>query len=71
MAPPEPSLDEVLAGARSVLVLEDIVDHTNVGAIFRSGAALGFDAQLSVYDSRERRFPCYACLFPADQPPEE
>ncbi len=41
-----PSLDSVLAGARSVLVLEDIVDHTNVGAIFRSGAALGFDAVL-------------------------
>jgi tRNA G18 (ribose-2'-O)-methylase SpoU len=39
-------LDEVVAGARSVLVLEDIVDHTNVGAIFRSGAALGFDAAL-------------------------
>ncbi|ANH68703.1 HesA/MoeB/ThiF family protein [Mitsuaria sp. 7] len=36
-----------------------------------SGAALGFDAQLSVYDSRDRAFPCYACLFPADQPPEE
>ncbi|WP_431263421.1 HesA/MoeB/ThiF family protein [Roseateles chitinivorans] len=36
-----------------------------------SGAALGFDAQLSVYDSRDRVFPCYACLFPADQPPEE
>jgi molybdopterin/thiamine biosynthesis adenylyltransferase len=36
-----------------------------------SGAALGFDAQLSVYDSRDREFPCYACLFPADQPPEE
>src|SRR4249919_3801320 len=43
---PLPSLDSVLAGARSVLVLEDIVDHTNVGAIFRSGAALGFDAVL-------------------------
>jgi len=43
---PLPSLDEVLAGARSVLVLEEIVDHTNVGAIFRSGAALGFDAVL-------------------------
>jgi tRNA G18 (ribose-2'-O)-methylase SpoU len=43
---PLPSLEEVLAGARSVLVLEDIVDHTNVGAIFRSGAALGFDAVL-------------------------
>ncbi|MCL2541451.1 MAG: RNA methyltransferase [Nocardioidaceae bacterium] len=41
-----PSLDEVLDGARSVLVLEEIVDHTNVGAVFRSGAALGFDAVL-------------------------
>ncbi|WP_426244499.1 TrmH family RNA methyltransferase [Nocardioides sp. LHG3406-4] len=41
-----PSVEEVLNGARSVLVLEDIVDHTNVGAIFRSGAALGFDAVL-------------------------
>jgi tRNA G18 (ribose-2'-O)-methylase SpoU len=37
---------EVLDGARSVLVLEDIVDHTNIGAIMRSGAALGFDAVL-------------------------
>jgi tRNA G18 (ribose-2'-O)-methylase SpoU len=43
---PLPSVDDVLAGARSVLVLEEIVDHTNVGAIFRSGAALGFDAVL-------------------------
>ncbi|MGY0541148.1 TrmH family RNA methyltransferase [Nocardioides sp. YJ-D4] len=43
---PLPSVDSVLEGARSVLVLEDIVDHTNVGAIFRSGAALGFDAVL-------------------------
>lgn len=43
---PLPTVDDVLAGARSVLVLEDIVDHTNVGAIFRSGAALGFDAVL-------------------------
>lgn len=43
---PLPSVETVLAGARSVLVLEDLVDHTNVGAIFRSGAALGFDAAL-------------------------
>jgi tRNA G18 (ribose-2'-O)-methylase SpoU len=43
---PLPPLDDVLADARSVLVLEEIVDHTNVGAIFRSGAALGFDAVL-------------------------
>ncbi len=43
---PLPSVASVLDGARSVLVLEDIVDHTNVGAVFRSGAALGFDAVL-------------------------
>lgn len=43
---PLPSVDDVLDGARSVLVLEDLVDHTNVGAILRSGAALGFDAVL-------------------------
>jgi tRNA G18 (ribose-2'-O)-methylase SpoU len=43
---PLPTLDEVLDGARQVLVLEDVVDHTNVGAIFRCGAAFGFDAVL-------------------------
>ena len=36
----------MLAGARTVVVLEDIVDHTNVGAILRSAAALGVDAVL-------------------------
>jgi tRNA G18 (ribose-2'-O)-methylase SpoU len=44
--PPLPGLDDVLDGARQVLVLEDVVDHTNVGAIFRCGAAFGFDAVL-------------------------
>lgn len=39
-------LAQVLAGARRVVVLEDIVDHTNVGAVFRSAAALGVDAVL-------------------------
>lgn len=39
-------LEELLAGARRVAVLEDVVDHTNVGAIFRSAAALGVDAVL-------------------------
>jgi len=43
---PLPTLDEVLVQARTVLVLEDVVDHTNVGAIMRSGAALGIDAVL-------------------------
>lgn len=42
--PAEP--DEVLVGARRVAVLEGIVDVTNVGAIFRSAAALGIDAVL-------------------------
>jgi tRNA G18 (ribose-2'-O)-methylase SpoU len=43
---PQPAVDEVLDGARQVLVLEDVVDHTNVGAVFRCGAAFGFDAVL-------------------------
>ena len=43
---PLPGLDQVLEAARTVLVLEDVVDHTNVGAIMRSGAALGVDAVL-------------------------
>ena len=33
--------------ASRILVLEDIVDHTNVGAVFRSAAALGVDAVLT------------------------
>jgi len=41
---PLPPVSEVIAGARRLVVLEDIVDHTNVGAIFRCAAALGFDA---------------------------
>lgn len=41
-----PPLAEVLAGARRVAVLEDVVDHTNVGAVIRSAAALGVDAVL-------------------------
>ena len=41
---PLPPVPDVVAGARRVVVLEDIVDHTNVGAIFRCVAALGFDA---------------------------
>jgi tRNA G18 (ribose-2'-O)-methylase SpoU len=43
---PLPSVGEVLAGAQRVVVLEDVNDHTNVGAIFRSAAGLGMDAVL-------------------------
>ena len=41
-----PSVGDLVAKASRVLVLEDIVDHTNVGAVFRSAAALGIDAVL-------------------------
>ncbi|MEU2204404.1 TrmH family RNA methyltransferase [Microbacterium oleivorans] len=41
---PDPAA--LLEGARTVVVLEDIVDHTNVGAAFRAAAALGADAVL-------------------------
>lgn len=37
---------EVIAGARRIVVIEDVVDHTNVGAIFRAAAGLGADAVL-------------------------
>jgi tRNA G18 (ribose-2'-O)-methylase SpoU len=36
----------LLASARRVVVLEDLVDHTNLGAIFRCAAAFGMDAVL-------------------------
>lgn len=40
------SVAEVIEGARRVVVLEDITDHTNVGAIFRAVAGIGADAVL-------------------------
>jgi tRNA G18 (ribose-2'-O)-methylase SpoU len=44
--PTLPSVPEVLRDARRVVVLDGLVDHTNVGAIFRSVAGLGADAVL-------------------------
>ena len=41
---PDPA--ELLRNARRVVIIEDVVDHTNVGAIFRSVAGLGADAVL-------------------------
>ena len=43
-APKSPT--EVIAGAKRIAVLESVVDATNIGAIFRSAAALGMDAVL-------------------------
>ena len=41
-----PSVEEVCNGARRIVVLEEVVNPTNVGAIIRSAAALGMDGVL-------------------------
>ena len=52
MERPQPvSAEAVLAGARRVLVLENVVDGTNVGALLRSAAALGAEGVLLTPDS--------------------
>ena len=43
---PEPSVAEVVGQARRIVVIDGVVDTTNIGAIFRSAAALGIDAVL-------------------------
>ena len=43
---PLPTVAELLAGSRRVVVCEDIVDHTNLGALFRCAAGFGIDAVL-------------------------
>lgn len=55
---PEPEASTLLARAHRVAVLEDITNYTNIGAIFRSAAALGIDAVLltpSCHDPLFRR----------------
>ena len=44
--PKDKALADVLEGARRVVVIDGVVDTTNIGAIFRSAAALGIDAVL-------------------------
>ncbi|MCW4384431.1 RNA methyltransferase [Salinibacterium sp. SYSU T00001] len=44
--PPLAAVNEVIADARRIVILEDLADHTNVGAIFRAAAGLGADAVL-------------------------
>ena len=46
LRPPEQAPEALLAHARRVAVLEDITNYTNIGAIFRSAAAIGIDAVL-------------------------
>ena len=52
MRRPQPrSLEEVCREARRIAVIEGVVDTTNIGAIFRSAAALGMDAVLLTTNS--------------------
>ena len=44
--PPLPSVEEVCAGTRRIAILENVMNPTNIGAIFRSAAALNMDAVL-------------------------
>ena len=50
---PEPTVEEICAGAKRIAVLENIQNPTNLGAIFRSAAALGMDAVLLTPDSTD------------------
>ena len=49
--PKERSVAEVTEGARRVVIIDGVVDTTNIGAIFRSAAALGIDAVLLTRNS--------------------
>ena len=72
-------LDELVAGADVVLDCSDNfrTRHAVNAACVRhrrplvSGAAIGFDGQVSVYDTRQDDAPCYACLFPPEAAFEE
>ena len=48
---PAPPLADVLKDARRIVVIEAVTDTTNIGAIFRSAAALGIDAVVLTRDS--------------------
>ena len=72
-------LDELVRGADVVLDCSDnfrtrhavnaaCVHH---GKPLVSGAAIGFDGQIAVYDTRRPEAPCYACVFPPESGVEE
>ncbi|MCR5587519.1 MAG: RNA methyltransferase [Lachnospiraceae bacterium] len=49
----EPSVSEIIAGKSRIAVLENIQNPTNIGAIFRSAAAMGIEAILVTHDSTD------------------
>ncbi len=73
------ALDKLVAQADVVLDCSDnfATRHAVNAACVRhgkplvSGAAIGFDAQISVYDTRRPENPCYACVFPQEATHEE
>lgn len=48
---PLPTVDSVISGARRIVVIQAVTDTTNIGAIFRSAAALGIDAVVLTRDT--------------------
>ena len=48
---PSPPIEEVCSDARRIVIIDGVVDTTNIGAIFRSAAALGIDAVLLTRNS--------------------
>ena len=44
--PKKKSIEEIISGARRIAILEEVADTTNIGALFRSAAALNIDAVL-------------------------
>jgi molybdopterin-synthase adenylyltransferase len=75
----EALLDELVRGADVVIDCTDNFKtrHAVNAACVKhrrplvSGAAIGFDAQISVYDTRADDHPCYACIFAPDASVEE
>lgn len=75
----EARLHELVASADVVLDCSDnfatrhAVNRACVahGKPLVAGAAIRFDGQISVYDPRDAACPCYACVFPPEQPFEE
>lgn len=49
--PREPKAEEICSNARRIVIIDGVVDTTNIGAIFRSAAALGIDAVLLTRNS--------------------
>ena len=52
-----PKMEELCRGARRIAILENVVNPTNVGAIFRSAAALGIDAVLLTAGCSDPLYP--------------